>query len=134
MGCKTNLIIAVRMKKLFFAVLVIVGTLLFSIDQNATPVQTQNGSTCVETGDANVGVVEDGTNSYVYFSNFNNYRISITWSVYGTDNDGNTRNVAGGNTTVDPNVGGRIGTSRNTFRCPVGVTGLWVEARIQKYE
>lgn len=117
------------MKKLIFLLLVILGTAMCPAE--AAPVASGDGPMCVSTGNASVNISYNNANGsyYASFYNYNDYMVTVTWIVWGTDSAGKTRKVAGGVKSVGANVNQGVSVY---FSCPKDVDGLWVEADVKK--
>lgn len=109
-----------KMKKLFIAASLLIGMIAgaivlssFSDPKQDSIVENTDVSfsvlsgvpQCVIVGNCTVGLNAMANNKYkVYCVNHNRYRVSVTYTVQGYDNNGNLRRVSGGSISVGPNT------------------------------
>lgn len=122
------------MKKFIITLLVLLGAAILTPEVKAEPVASQDGPTCVTVGNVSITVTEREAPSIseVSITNYNRYRVTVSWSVWGTDANGNSRKVAGGTNSVSAADNQGYGASSRSFTCPKGITGLWVESSVQR--
>ena len=117
-----------KMKKLFIVLLAIFmtsNTVVFANNSNIEII-SQDGPTCVDTG--NVSVSIDYRRNVVSAYNYNDYRVTVSYEVWGYNN-GKLQQIGGGTMSLGTTDVGRSGSQSFSS----GYTGCFLKnVRVQK--
>ena len=101
------------MKKLFIVLIAIFMTSTAMVYANNSTIEivSQDAPACVEAG--NVSVEINYSTYRVGFYNKNDYRVTVSYEVWGYDQNGNLRQVGGGTQTIEANGASSTSFSQN---------------------
>ena len=114
------------MKKLFIvlAAMFMTSSAMVYANNSTIEIVSQDAPACVEVGNVNVEI--NYNHNMIYFINNNEYRVTVTYEVWGYDQDGNLRQVGGGIETIAGNENGSV-------RLSPGYSGYFLRnVRVQK--
>lgn len=82
------------MKRILFIIACVITLGLATLQANETNGQANDGPACVTVGNVSASITE-GTNN-VHFTNYNDYKVTVTWTVYGHRKNGSKSEVGSG--------------------------------------
>ena len=81
------------MKRILFILMCVITLGLGAIQANETPAPSGDAPACVTVGNVDAYANDNGL---VYFTNYNNYKVTVTWAVYGHRENGSRVEVGSG--------------------------------------
>ena len=112
------------MKKIIFILICVLSVGLSSVYASNSPQPSNDAPACVNVGNVSATALSNGV---LQFKNYNSYKVTVTWTLYGHLSNG-TRHPIGGGTTV---LGAGEGESKN-FRTNDQYISYSVEISTQK--